>query len=108
MTGHCSVYITTPDRDTALAIARALVEERLASCANILGPISSIYRWEGRVQEDGEVALIAKTSDGRVAALIARVKALHPYQVPCIVAWPIAAGYQPYLDWISAETKPAP
>jgi periplasmic divalent cation tolerance protein len=105
--GFCSVYITTPDPDTARAIARALVEERLAACANILGPISSIYRWEGKVHEEGEVALIAKTGADRVEALIARAKALHPYQVPCIVAWPIAAGYQPYLDWISAEMKPA-
>jgi periplasmic divalent cation tolerance protein len=104
---HCSVYITAPDQKTALAIARTLVEERLAACANLLGPITSVYRWEGRVHEEGEVALIAKTSDDRLPALIARVKAIHPYQVPCIVAWPIAAGHQPYLDWISAETKPA-
>jgi periplasmic divalent cation tolerance protein len=106
MTGHYSIYITTPDRETAHAIARALVEERLAACANVFAPVFSIYRWEGAVHEDGEVALIAKTSADRMAALIERVKALHPYQVPCIVAWPIADGYQPYLDWISAETNP--
>jgi len=104
---HCSVYITAPDRDTALAIARTLVEEHLAACANILGPITSVYRWEGKVLEEGEVAMIAKTTEDRVPALIARVKAIHPYQVPCIVAWSIMAGHQPYLDWISAETKPA-
>ena len=105
MTGHCSVYITAPDLETALWIARALVEEKLAACANILGPITSVFRWEGRVVEEGEVALIAKTTADHVEALTARVKALHPYEVPCIVAWPIAAGYQPYLDWISAETS---
>ena len=106
MTGHYSVYIAAPDRDTALAIARTLVEERLAACANLIGPIASVYRWEGRVHAEGEVALIAKTTEARLAALIARVKALHPYQVPCIVAWPIAAGYAPYLEWISSETQP--
>jgi len=107
MTSQVSVYITTPDRDTALVIARALVEEKLAACANILGPITSIYRWEGKVHEEGEVALIAKTDAARAEALIARAKALHPYQVPCIVAWPIVAGFEPYLDWISAESNSA-
>jgi periplasmic divalent cation tolerance protein len=101
---HCSVYITAPDRAVALAIARTLVEERLAACANLLGSITSIYRWEGKIHEEDEVALIAKTSEVRVPALIARVKSIHPYSVPCIVVWPIAAGHPAYLDWISAET----
>jgi len=103
---HCSVYITAPDRDSALAIARTLVEERLAACANVLGPITSVYRWEGKVHEEDEVALIAKTTEERLPALIERAKAIHPYQVPCIVAWPIFAGHTPYLHWISAETEP--
>ena len=101
---HFSVYVTAPDEVTALAIARTLVEERLAACANILGPITSVYRWDGNIEVAGEVALIAKTTAERRDALVARVKAIHPYQVPCIVAWPIPAGHQPYLDWISAET----
>ena len=99
-----SVYMTAPDQDTAVRIARIIVTEQLAACVNILSPITSVYRWEGKVEEDGEVALIAKTTAAQFPALAARVKALHPYQVPCIVAWPIAAGYQPYLDWINAET----
>lgn len=103
---HYSVYVTAPDRETALAMGRTVVGERLAACANILGPVTSIYWWDGRLNEEGEVALIAKTSDSQLSALIARIKAIHPYQVPCVVAWPIAAGYEPYLDWISAETKP--
>ncbi len=103
---HYSVYITAPDNDAALTIARVLVEERLAACANILGPTTSVFWWDGKVSEEGEVALIAKTTQDQLPALIARVKAIHPYQVPCIVAWPIAAGHQSYLDWISAEAKP--
>ena len=102
---HHSVYVTAPDRETALNIARTIVEERLAACANILGPMTSVYRWEGKVTEEGEVAFIAKTAETELPALVARIKALHPYQVPCIVAWPIVAGHQPYLDWISAEVK---
>jgi periplasmic divalent cation tolerance protein len=104
---HHSIYVTAPDRDTALAIARAIVDERLAACANVLGAMTSVYRWDGKVMEEGEVAFIAKTTAAQLPALIARIKALHPYQVPCIVAWPIAAGHQPYLDWISAEVGPA-
>jgi periplasmic divalent cation tolerance protein len=104
---HHSVYVTAPDRDTALAIARAIVDERLAACANVLGAMTSVYRWDGKVVEEGEVAFIAKTTSAQLPALIARIKALHPYQVPCIVAWPIAAGLQAYLDWISAEATPA-
>lgn len=103
---HHSVYITAPDRETALAIARTVVDERLAACANILGPVTSVYWWDGKLNEEGEVALIAKTTQDRLAALIARVKAIHPYEVPCVVAWPIAAGHQPYLDWISVEATP--
>ena len=104
---HHSVYITAPDHDTALRIARLIVTEQLAACANVLGAITSVYHWEGKLQEEGEVALIAKTSEARLPELIARVRAIHPYQVPCIVAWPIVAGHQPYLDWISAEARAA-
>ncbi len=103
---HCSVYITTPNTVVALGIARAIVEEQLAACANILGPVTAVYRWDGKMQEEGEVALIAKTTDAQMPALIEKVKAIHPYQIPCIVAWPIVAGHQPYLDWISAEVTP--
>ena len=104
MSTHYSVYITAPNRDSALAIARQLVEARLAACVNVFDPIVSVYRWEGTVHQEGEVAMIAKTTDAQVPALVARAKAIHPYRVPCIVAWPIAGGHQPYLDWISAET----
>jgi periplasmic divalent cation tolerance protein len=104
MTGLCSVYITCARDDEAEAIARALVDERLAACVNILGPVRSVYRWQGARQESDEIALIAKTRMALFDALAARVKALHSYAVPCITAWPIAAGDGDYLDWLRRES----
>lgn len=98
------IYITASAPEEARRIARFLVDERLAACANVLGPIESIYRWEGKVEEAQEIALIAKTSEPRVEALIARVKELHSYDCPCVVALPIESGYPPFLEWISEET----
>ncbi len=98
------VYITAADRAQALAIGRALVEARLAACANILPGITSIYRWEGAVQQDDEVALVAKTRSDLVEALVAKVRELHTYSCPCIVALPIVAGNPAFLEWIAAET----
>ena len=99
-----SVYITTESRDEALAIGKALVEERLAACANVLGGMRSIYWWEGKVQEEGEAVLIVKTRAELVDRLIERVKALHSYDCPCVVALPIEAGNPAYLDWLADET----
>ena len=102
----CFVYVTAPDADAARRIGRALVEERLAACANVLGPITSIFRWDGKVQEEGEAVLIAKTRADLVPALTDRVKALHSYSCPCVVSWPLAAGNPDFLSWIAAETGP--
>ncbi len=99
------VYMTAANRREAGKIAQALVEERLAACANVLGPIQSFYWWEGRVQNGREVALVAKTRAGKVKALIARVKALHSYECPCVVALPIEQGFPPFLKWIVDETR---
>lgn len=92
------VYITTSSRVEASAIGRAMVDERLAACANVLGDITSFYWWEGAVQEDGEVSLILKTQDHLVDRLTQRVKELHSYDCPCVVAIPIAAGNPDFLD----------
>lgn len=99
------IYITAASADEARAIGRALVEERLAACANVLGPITSFYWWDGAVQEDGETALVAKTREDLVEALVERVKELHSYDCPCIVALPIEGGNPAFLDWIEAETR---
>ncbi len=98
------IYVTVPSREEARKIADALVGERLAACANILGETTSVYWWEGAVQEDKEVVLILKTEEALVERLTARVKALHSYTVPCVVALPIKAGNPDYLAWIGKET----
>jgi periplasmic divalent cation tolerance protein len=107
MSGCSLIYVTAPNRDEALALGRTLVEERLAACANLLGPITSVYWWEGRVNQDDEVALILKTRADLVDGLIARVRELHSYDCPCVVALPIDAGNPPFLEWIGTETRPA-
>lgn len=101
------VYITASGRDEAVAIGRALVQERLAACANVIDPVTSIYWWEGAVQEDTEVVLVLKTRADLVVALTERVKAMHSYACPCVVALPIDGGNPVYLDWIVEETAGA-
>jgi periplasmic divalent cation tolerance protein len=98
------VYITAGSRDAAKTIGRALVEERLVACANVIDGMDSIYWWEGKLTEDREAVLIVKTRAELVAAVTARVKALHSYTVPCVVALPILDGNPAYLDWLKAET----
>ncbi len=94
------VLITAPSEEVARSIARALVEERLAACVNILPGLTSIYRWQGEVAEDQEVLLIIKTTTFAFPRLKERVLALHPYTVPEIIALPIAEGHGAYLDWL--------
>jgi periplasmic divalent cation tolerance protein len=98
------VYITTSGKEEARQIGQALVDEKLTACANIVDGMEAIYRWDGNIVHDNETVLIAKTTGGRLEALEARVKALHSYDVPCIVAMPIGFGSPEYLDWIRAET----
>lgn len=98
------VYITAPDREKALALGRRLVEERLAACANVWDGMTSVYRWQGAIEEAREAVLIIKTRSELVDAVTARVRELHEYDCPCVAAWPIAAGNPPYLQWIEGET----
>lgn len=102
----CFVYMTFPNREAAAPVARHLVEARLAACTNLIAGMTSCYRWEGKIAEDAEVVLIAKTMEGRVPALKAAVLERHPYKLPCIVVLPVMAGpsHAPYLDWIARET----
>ena len=99
-----SVYIVAADIAEAERIAEALVAERLAACVNILGGVRSVYRWQGAVERADEIAMIAKTTESLFDKLATRVRALHSYATPAIVAWPIVAGDAAYLDWIAAET----
>ncbi|HIH43560.1 MAG TPA: divalent-cation tolerance protein CutA [Candidatus Methanoperedenaceae archaeon] len=97
------VYITTGTAEEAKTIARALVQERIAACANIF-PVSSVYRWKGSVEEADETGMIVKTTDAKLGELEKRVKELHSYQVPCIISMGIGGGSKEYLDWIGEST----
>jgi periplasmic divalent cation tolerance protein len=99
-----SVYAVFANADEAERIGRAMIEERLAACVNILGSVRSIYRWKGAVESADEVAAIFKTTDRQADALITRISALHSYVVPCVVTWPIEKIMQPYAEWVEQET----
>jgi periplasmic divalent cation tolerance protein len=111
MTGECAddvvVLVTAAAAEEAERIATALVTERLAACVNIVGPIRSIYRWNDQVQHDAEILLIIKTRAALFAALDVRVRALHSYATPEIIALPITTGSAAYVDWLRAATAPA-
>lgn len=97
------VLSTFPDADTAARIARSLVEEQLAACVNLVPTVRSVYRWQGSLCDEAEALAIIKTTAERYPALAARLAELHPYQVPEIVALPIAAGHAPYLAWLAGQ-----
>ena len=101
----CTLYLTAANQAEAEKIGRALVEERLVACANILGAIRSFYWWQGKVQDEPETALLLKTRPEFVDRVIARVKELHSYTVPCVVQWPIVAGNPDYIRWVETETR---
>jgi periplasmic divalent cation tolerance protein len=94
------VFCSCPDVETAGRLADTLVEERLAACVTRLPGATSVYRWEGAVHRDPEVLLIIKTTAGRVANLTARIEALHPYEVPEVLAVPVDGGAERYLAWL--------
>ena len=96
------VFVTAPDAEAGERIARTLVDERLAACVNIVPGVRSIYRWEGRIEEEAEVLLIAKTRADRCDALAGRVRQVHPYAVPEVLALPVAGGSEPYRAWVAA------
>jgi periplasmic divalent cation tolerance protein len=100
----CFVYVTVSDEAEAKTIARTVVNERLAACANLLGPIQSVYWWDGKVCDGTEAAVVLKTSADRQDELIERIRSLHSYECPCMVCLPIAAGNADFLSWIVAET----
>jgi periplasmic divalent cation tolerance protein len=102
-----TVYATFASDEEARRIGRLAVEEKLAACVNILGPCHSIYRWQGKVEEAGEVAALFKTAADRADALIARIAGLHSYDVPAAVVWPIAAALPSYREWVRAESREA-
>jgi periplasmic divalent cation tolerance protein len=100
-------YVTAGSRDEALSIGRTVVQERLAACANVVDGMTSIYWWQGALEQAVEAMLILKTRAELVERLIERIRQLHSYDCPCVVALPVAAGNPDYLDWIARETAPA-
>ena len=99
------VYSTIGDIKDARRIAHTLVEEQLVACVNIIPKIESIYRWEGKIENDEEVVIIAKTKDMNVKKTIKRIKSLHSYELPDIIVLPIIGGLKDYLDYITIETS---
>lgn len=97
-------YATYPDAEEARRAARLVVEERLAACAHIR-PHEAVYRWQGKVEEAAEVGLLIKTTRRAYPALEARLRALHSYELPGIVAWDVSAGLPAYLAWVAAQTQ---
>ena len=99
------VYMTAGSREEARAIGKALVTSRLAACVNIIDGMNSFYFWEGELQDDREVVLIAKTTAERLSQLTERVRAMHSYDCPCIVALPVTGGNPAFLDWIAEQVE---
>ena len=100
------VYMTAKDTKEARRLAKTLVTEKIVACANILDGMNSLYFWEGRLCDDREAVLIAKTRATLLPKLVRRVRQLHSYSVPCIAAMPITGGNTAFLDWVSKETRP--
>lgn len=102
---YLTVLCTVPDAETGQRIARTIVHEGLAACVNLLPGITSVYRWQGEIQENPEFLLLIKTTQERYAAMETRIKSLHPYEVPEIIAHKVEAGLKSYLNWISESTR---
>ena len=98
------VVSTLPDRESAEKIAKILVDARLAACVNVLAPCKSVYRWQGAIEESGEVPVLIKTTAGCYDRLESAMRAHHPYELPEIVAVPVARGLPGYLGWVASET----
>jgi len=99
------IYMTAGSKEEARKIGKELVISKLAACVNILDNMNSFYLWDGKVQDDTEVVMIAKTAENKVPALVEKVKSLHSYECPCIISIPVSGGNQAFLNWIAEEVK---
>ncbi len=102
------VLTNLPDRDSAVQLATALVDQRVAACVNVLSTCTSVYRWNGQVEQADEVPLLVKTTAARYEALESAIRAAHPYELPEIVAVPVTRGLPGYLAWVGDELSDAP
>ena len=105
-TDAIAILCTVPDQALADRLAQALVEDRLAACVNALPGVTSHYRWQGKVERAAEVLLVIKTERARFDAVCEKVRALHPYAVPELIALPIGAGAPDYLAWLTENSAP--
>ena len=103
----CEVVVTAADADWLAGFTRTLVEERLAACGHVIPAIRSVYRWEGAVHDEPEARVGLHTRRSLVPAIVARTADLHPYDVPCVLALPLAGANPAYLQWLAAETREA-
>jgi len=101
--GVVTVLTTAPSSDVAERIGEALVGERLAACANVVGGVRSIFRWQGAIVREAEVLVVIKTTSGAVNDVRRRIVELHPYEVPEVIALDVQSGHEPYLAWVRAE-----
>lgn len=106
MSGCCEVSTTVESESAAAALAAALVERHLAACVQVDGPVRSTYRWKGSVETSTEWTCRAKTTEARVAELVATIRSLHTYELPEIVVTPLSGGDPGYLEWIRSQTMP--
>ncbi|MBT8397328.1 MAG: divalent-cation tolerance protein CutA [Gemmatimonadetes bacterium] len=97
------VLVTVPTVDSGVILSRRVVEERLAACGNVIPGLTSVYRWDGEIQEDGEALVLFKTTEDALESLKTRVTELHPYEVPEFLAVPVTNGHAPYLRWVEGE-----
>lgn len=99
------LYATVPTREEGLELARKLVEEQLVACGNVLGPMTSVYRWQGQLEQNDEFVLLLKTRAELVEAVLRRVAELHSYECPCVVELPVGRSHEPFAAWVAAQTR---
>ncbi len=100
------LYSTFENAETARGVAHRLLEERCIACANVFPGVQSVFRWEGAIRVTEEAVLIAKTTQERVPQALERLRALHPYDCPCVVALDVTTGHAPFLQWVAGEVLP--
>lgn len=98
------VLVTAPDRETGRKLARAVTEARLAACGNVIPGLTSVYRWEGRIEEDEEVLILFKTTESSLSSMMDMIVELHPYEIPEFLALHVSTGHLPYMEWVLRET----
>ncbi|WP_437227945.1 divalent-cation tolerance protein CutA [Planctomicrobium sp. SH661] len=98
-----TIYLTLPSHESAVQMAQTLVTEKLIACANIIPGMTSIYEWEEKLEHSTEVAMLLKTPEGQIEAVTERIRSLHPYQCPCVVAWNSIGGNEEFFQWVHAQ-----